>query len=144
MYLQNLSDNDCQGGLVCFQRNGNEPVPGCDNTGPGAKGGWDYVSKIYLLDEVYLSDFLCGCLWCFLIFITAECSSIDSASLSSSSSSLSESSASIRFMMKDFASLARLPVMIMSLATTGLPRTVPSRSRSTTRATSPSFMTHLS
>ena len=57
-------------------------MPGCDNTGPGAKGGWDYVSKMYLLDEVYLSDFLCAWMTLvLLIFITAECSSIDSASL---------------------------------------------------------------
>jgi len=37
-----LSDNECKGSLVCFQRDGNGangPVPGCTGSG---KSGWDY------------------------------------------------------------------------------------------------------
>ena len=40
-------DSDCKSGLICFQRNGDERVPGCKNEGVGKKG-WDYcVDKNY-------------------------------------------------------------------------------------------------
>ena len=42
----NISDNDCTGDLVCFQRNWDEPVPGCADN-PDATGGWDYVSTYF-------------------------------------------------------------------------------------------------
>ena len=32
-------DSDCKSGLTCFQRDGNEAVPGCSGSG---KKGWDY------------------------------------------------------------------------------------------------------
>ena len=35
------SDGDCQEGLICFQRNGKEPVPGC---GGGGRSSWDYCT----------------------------------------------------------------------------------------------------
>lgn len=45
---KNLSDNDCQGGLVCFQRNYDESVPGCADN-PDAANSWDYVSSTMYL-----------------------------------------------------------------------------------------------
>jgi len=33
-----VSDSDCQIGLVCMQRNDNEPVPGCGGTPVSGKG----------------------------------------------------------------------------------------------------------
>jgi hypothetical protein len=41
-------DSDCGIGLMCFQRNGNEPVPGCSGSG---KSGWDYCVAIKSLDS---------------------------------------------------------------------------------------------
>ena len=35
------NDNDCAGGLRCFQRVRFEAVPGCGGVGSG-RGGWDY------------------------------------------------------------------------------------------------------
>ena len=42
------NDSDCGIGLMCFQRNGNEPVPGCLGSG---KSGWDYCVAIKSLDS---------------------------------------------------------------------------------------------
>jgi hypothetical protein len=36
------SDSDCHGGLVCFQRDGLEVVPGCQAGGSGDVSGYDY------------------------------------------------------------------------------------------------------
>ena len=36
------SDSQCEGDLVCFQRDSVEAVPGCDGTG---SSGWDYCYK---------------------------------------------------------------------------------------------------
>ncbi|CAL6391806.1 unnamed protein product [Bathycoccus prasinos] len=41
-------DSDCGIGLMCFQRGGNEPVPGCSGT---PKSGWDYCVPIKALDS---------------------------------------------------------------------------------------------
>ena len=35
-------DGDCKGSLKCFQRNGNEKIPGCKKGGSGDKKGYDY------------------------------------------------------------------------------------------------------
>jgi hypothetical protein len=43
-------DSDCKSGLVCWQRDGNDPipVPGCSNKEKPAKSSWDYcVDKQY-------------------------------------------------------------------------------------------------
>ena len=41
-------DSDCGIGLMCFQRGGNEPVPGCSGT---PKSGWDYCVAIKAFDS---------------------------------------------------------------------------------------------
>ena len=41
-------DSDCYPGLKCFQRDGNEEVPGCDGTG---KGAWDYCYDPTTIDS---------------------------------------------------------------------------------------------
>ena len=38
-------DSDCQGTLKCFQRNGNQPVPGCASGGSGDVRGYDFCYK---------------------------------------------------------------------------------------------------
>lgn len=39
------SDTQCEAGTVCFQREDNEPTPGCFGPGPsGANGNWDYCA----------------------------------------------------------------------------------------------------
>lgn len=38
-------DEDCEGGLVCYERDWDEPIPGCTDN-PDAALGWDYVSEI--------------------------------------------------------------------------------------------------
>ena len=41
-------DSDCKGDLICFERNGDESVPGCDDS-PYATTGYDYcVSPTFL------------------------------------------------------------------------------------------------
>jgi len=42
------SDRECGVGLTCFQRDGNEAVPGCSGSG---KSGWDYCVAIKPLDS---------------------------------------------------------------------------------------------
>ena len=41
-------DSDCKSGLTCFQRDGNEAVPGCSGNG---KSGWDYCVAVKPLDS---------------------------------------------------------------------------------------------
>ena len=41
-------DSDCGIGLMCFQRGGNDPVPGCSGT---PDSGWDYCVPIKALDS---------------------------------------------------------------------------------------------
>mmetsp|Transcript_28491 Transcript_28491/g.61191 ORF Transcript_28491/g.61191 Transcript_28491/m.61191 type:complete len:845 (+) Transcript_28491:175-2709(+) len=47
-------DTDCQGSLTCFQRSGNEPVPGCSGTGTSGK---DYCYAGAACDGDCLEDF---------------------------------------------------------------------------------------
>ena len=42
------TDSDCGIGLMCFQRGGNEPVPGCSGT---PNSSWDYCVPIKALDS---------------------------------------------------------------------------------------------
>ena len=46
------SDSQCEGDLVCFQRDSVEAVPGCDGTG---SSGWDYCYKPDTLSPTVLS-----------------------------------------------------------------------------------------
>ena len=41
------SDNDCLGRLVCFKRQGNEPVPGCIGTGVAGTDYWCVSDNIF-------------------------------------------------------------------------------------------------
>ena len=48
------SDSDCLGTRKCFQRSGNEPVPGCASFGSGDKSGYDFC--YYDLCSIELSS----------------------------------------------------------------------------------------
>ena len=47
------SDEDCEPGLVCFERKNTEPVPGC--VGIGVEG-WDYCSEPEPVEEDKAAD----------------------------------------------------------------------------------------
>lgn len=46
-------DGECAPGLVCYQRDGDEPVPGCDGT---PRSGWDYCVRGSDLELLELRD----------------------------------------------------------------------------------------
>jgi cullin-associated NEDD8-dissociated protein 1 len=55
------SDSDCNSGLICFQRDGTAPVPGCNAGGRGDTHDVDYCVRADIAEEVLSNQFSGAC-----------------------------------------------------------------------------------